>query len=745
MQQAHASRTGSLLRSLLCSSGRVPQPASQPLESRAMLAITNLSPIPDAVVAPGAAPTTVSLAGRYDNLDLNGTITRFATDLGDINVLMYDQANPGVTRTTPLTVANFLQYLNQGRYAQTIFHRSVSNFVIQGGGFTRPTLDGEPPTSITANPAVVNEPGNTNTRGTIAMAKVGGNPDSATSQWFFNLGDNAGNLDNQNGGFTVFGRVIKGLDVMDAIAAVRVWNFGDVFAELPLLNHTQDLPVSTTEYVGMDISTISELGFSVQSSNPALVSASIVDGVLSLTYGAGLTGSAQITVRVTCADGSTLDDVFTVRVNAAPAIAGMTASPSTVDVDAPFALTVGLATDDAGIARIDFYRDADGDGTLDTTVDPLVGSDTDGVGGWRASLTTAGLALGSHRFFAQATDTDGALSNAISTTITVIDIPPPVVSLAAAPASALRGATVTLTASQLELPDLVGFRSIEFYADTNRDGTLQTNGADRRVGSSSRFGASIAVTTSTRGLATGEQVYFARVLGTDGTWYGPVQASTIILNNVPTIRSLAASRAVVANIGDAFSIQARSPADVDGRVASVRYYRESTAGGEGTFDPAADILMGTVTGSAINRPFAVATGSLAAGVHRFYAVAVDNEGATSAASTITARINAAPTIATFTSSPTSGARRTTTFNLTAGGVTDSDGTIRSVQFHVDVNGNGVLDSRDRSLTGATRSGSVWTAKVRPGQLPLGTMSLFAVATDNDGGRSIASSFRVTVG
>jgi peptidyl-prolyl cis-trans isomerase A (cyclophilin A) len=709
-----------------------------------MLAITNLSPIPDAVVAPGAAPSTVTLAGRYDNQQLNGTITRFATDLGDINVMMYDQANPGVTRTTPLTVANFLQYLNQGRYSQTIIHRSVSSFIIQGGGFTRPTIDGDPPTSITSNPAVVNEPGNTNVRGTIAMAKVGGNPDSATSQWFFNLGNNAANLDNQNGGFTVFGRVIKGLDVMDAIAALQVWNFGDVFAELPLRDHTQDLPVSTTQYVGMNISTIAELGFSAQSSNPALVTPTIVDGALTLTYGAGLVGSAEITVRVTCADGSTLDDVFTVRVNAAPVVGGMTAAPTTVDVDAPFTLTVATATDDAGVARIDFYRDANGDGTLDTAVDPLAGSDTGSADGWRVSLTTGGLALGTHRFFARATDVDGAVSNAISTTITVIDIPPPVLTLAATPGSAIRGSTVTLTATELALPDLVGFRSIEFYADTNRDGAFQPSGADRRVGASSRFGAGVSVTTSTRGLAAGEQVYFARVLGTNGVWYGPAQTSTIIINNAPTVRSLAASRPVVANVGDAFTIQARGIADVDGSIASVRYYRESTAGGGGSFDSTSDILLGTVTGSAVNRPYAVATGSLATGVHRFYAVAVDNEGATSTASSVTARVNAAPTIATFTASPTSGLRRSTTFNLSAGGVADTDGTVRSVQFHVDVNGNGVLDSRDRSLVSGKLAGSVWTARLRPGQLPLGTMSLFAVATDNDGGRSVVSSFRVSV-
>ena len=95
--------------------------------------------------------------------------------------------------------------MNKGSYANSIFHRSVANFVIQGGGFriTSPTnID-----SIPSDPPVVNEYKVSNTRGTIAMAKLGGDPNSATNQWFFNLRDeNATNLDFQNGGFTVSAR-----------------------------------------------------------------------------------------------------------------------------------------------------------------------------------------------------------------------------------------------------------------------------------------------------------------------------------------------------------------------------------------------------------------------------------------------------------------------------------------------------------------------------------------------------------
>ncbi|WP_457624594.1 peptidylprolyl isomerase [Persephonella sp.] len=140
------------------------------------------------------------------------------TNLGDIYVELYpDKA--------PKTVENFLTYVKEGFYNGLIFHRVVKGFVIQGGGFDK-ELNYRKPT----HPPVENESNNglSNVRGTIAMARTS-DPHSATTQFFINLVDNT-YLDYgknpQKWGYTVFGKVIKGMDVVDEIAQIPVMNVG---------------------------------------------------------------------------------------------------------------------------------------------------------------------------------------------------------------------------------------------------------------------------------------------------------------------------------------------------------------------------------------------------------------------------------------------------------------------------------------------------------------------------------------
>ncbi len=140
------------------------------------------------------------------------SVACFNTNMGQFCIELFDTQ-------TPATTASFLNYIDNDTYTNGIFHRSIRGFVIQGGGFK--IVDGSNGKTLalvnTIAP-ITNEFKISNTRGTVAMAKLPNNPDSATSQWFVNLADNSTNLNNQNGGFTVFGRVIfDGMTIFDAI------------------------------------------------------------------------------------------------------------------------------------------------------------------------------------------------------------------------------------------------------------------------------------------------------------------------------------------------------------------------------------------------------------------------------------------------------------------------------------------------------------------------------------------------
>ncbi len=169
----------------------------------------------------------------------------FHTNLGNISVQLF----PDVA---PKTVANFLTYVNSGAYTRSFIHRSVPGFIFQGGGYQ---VQNNTIAAIPTNPPVINEFHLSNTRGTLAMAKLGNDPNSATSEWFFNESDsNAANLDTQNGGFTVFGRVTDSasLAVMDQIAAVPVPSpppYNSPLDQIPLINYQSGSSVQISNLV----------------------------------------------------------------------------------------------------------------------------------------------------------------------------------------------------------------------------------------------------------------------------------------------------------------------------------------------------------------------------------------------------------------------------------------------------------------------------------------------------------------
>ena len=190
------------------------------------------APLPAVTLTPGMPSPVIELNEHFDDLDTEAAV-RFNTSLGMFNLALYQTA-------TPLTTANFLKYVdgttqNGGNFSNSIVHRAQAGFVVQGGAFkpgTPPRLAGIP-----TDPSPANEPGISNVAGTVAMAKREGEPNSATSQWFVNLADNSGGsaaLDNQNGGFTAFGRVTgNGLAVLQAIDALPKGAYSGVQIEYP--------------------------------------------------------------------------------------------------------------------------------------------------------------------------------------------------------------------------------------------------------------------------------------------------------------------------------------------------------------------------------------------------------------------------------------------------------------------------------------------------------------------------------
>ena len=132
------------------------------------------------------------------------------TNHGDIAVELFDEK-------APITCDNFRQYVNDGHYADTIFHRVIPNFMIQGGGMDE-SMSSKPTRDPIKNEA---DNGEANARGTLAMARTNV-VDSATSQFFINLRDNDFlNHGGRDFGYAVFGKVTDGMDVVDAIAAVE--------------------------------------------------------------------------------------------------------------------------------------------------------------------------------------------------------------------------------------------------------------------------------------------------------------------------------------------------------------------------------------------------------------------------------------------------------------------------------------------------------------------------------------------
>jgi len=324
----------------------------EPLESRiAPSALSIINPIPNILAGIGKTGATIDMGNLFTNQSFpNGTTAGFDTFVDITTNVDMDPAKPGIQAghivlelydgLAPVTVQNFLTYLT-GATAKTgledtFFHRLVSGFVLQGGGFK----DTSPGTHIQTGPDVHNEYGGgtnpllSNTLGTIAMAKTGIGPNTATSEWFVNLADNSSNLNNQNGGFSVFGKVTDAsMAVINKIASLTAVDISAVTGNSALTNvpvqngytasaassgkaPTANQLVDITHIKVIPPTQASPAGFSytVTSDNTALVATDVHGQTLKLNYKPGATGVADITVVAKNKNGDTATETFTVTV-----------------------------------------------------------------------------------------------------------------------------------------------------------------------------------------------------------------------------------------------------------------------------------------------------------------------------------------------------------------------------------------------------------------------------------------------
>ena len=298
--------------------------------------------LPDVATTQDHTLSTIDLRDYFEATDIHGQVVQFRTNLGTFNLEMLPAA-------APLSVANFLNYVTTGRYANTFVHRSDKGLgVIQGGAYTMPPI-----TAITTDPPIALEYNLPNARGTIAMARTAV-LDSATSQWFVNTDDNSIDLGAANGGgYAVFGRVTgTGMSVVDAIAALPTYAFSSPFGQLPLQGYSGTGQPPNSTFVAINAAEAipvfpnqagqnSVVGFAVSNTNPSLVTPTVTGSVLSLVLAPGVSGIADLTVTATDSNGNTAADTFRVTVAAVPPDILVEQPPGT-------ALTNGSAAIDFG-------------------------------------------------------------------------------------------------------------------------------------------------------------------------------------------------------------------------------------------------------------------------------------------------------------------------------------------------------------------------------------------------------------
>ena len=756
------------------------RPEVCPLEPRLFLAATTLAGFADLTLNENQSAFSMSLAGHFDDPAIVGTLVNINTVMGVIPVELFN-VQVGAYTAAPLTVANFLHHANKdpltsttkySSYDNTIFHRSEpgsvdpvthlnpsgqSGFVIQGGGYDYRSYDVYFPsfTKVTEGPMVANEYSVTrsNLRGTVAMAKLGTNPNSATNQFFINLSNNSSNLDNQNGGFTVFGHVVgSGMNVADAIAALPVYDGKEIdsaFDNLPLRNTPPAQAGSNNIVLINSIRVVDKLTYTATTDAPTLLRLSVSGTGLTINFMPNQTGTAHVTIRATDVGGTYTESTFAVAVNTAvnpPSIQSLAASPDPFQRGAQLTLTAKSVTSFPGrtVTKVEFFRDSNGNGILEPGTDQNLGDGTKNAGDWTIQPSTVGWTAGPTKFFARVQDSSSTGSVPSAVTAIVVNIPPSLTKIFTM-GTLLRNQTGYIWSQLLKNLDNPNYSysdawdangdAISFRVEKISSGTMTKDGQPVVEGVTI-FGPDEYVTWTPDWNADGTLNAF-QVRAWDGTAASdkPIQIK-IIVDKPPTIGGVAVGPQIISMPGGRVTLVAAAN-DPDGKVAKVEFFYDTN--NNGTFDDGTDLKLGEDTNVWGNWAITVKddkTSSFRTGVAKFFARATDNVGGTSAIYTVTSFVNTPPTIASVTASGP--VARGDSILLTAANVTDAGtGTVTGVQFFRDVNADGKITTADKLLGSAklVQGTSNWTLTTSTAGWAAGGNSIIARATDNNGGTS----------
>ena len=259
--------------------------------------------------------TAINLLDVFNDPDTESTVL-FETSLGNVPVTLFDSS-------TPVTTENFKAYMNNGDWKDSVVHRAIPGFIVQAGGYI--SEENGAFGSVPDDPPIINEYSDLrpNACGTLSMAKLGGQPDSATNEWFVNLADNAQNLDFQNGGFTSFARVLgNGMEVFEAIASLPQGTFGvsvdgisRTFSNWPLQQVSANSPLPSELVIIKDIAPVAPMTFELVSNSRPEVATVVIDGnSLALTHGEE-TGQTTVTISATDLDSARTEHSFTITTN----------------------------------------------------------------------------------------------------------------------------------------------------------------------------------------------------------------------------------------------------------------------------------------------------------------------------------------------------------------------------------------------------------------------------------------------